>query len=214
MGRSPHTRGREQIFFLGFSAQAPKLKGGCQVWKPVRDHQLQGVLMRCSWHLGEVCSSFFLAGRFSSCGVGRVITNAAFMTHLWVISLNTHTEAGILCFSGLQVGRDLQHKCVYESERKFIIWPWRLSSTFRESTGSIVPYLQQQEMHLRRRLHNNDISQLQPTRTKNKRISEKRWSAEQNQTAGVSAWKCFNLSWKLKSFISKTQMKYFIKSQV
>lgn len=76
--------GQGTDFFSGI-LQSPQLEGGGQLWKPVRDHEIQGVLMRCSWHLGEVCSSSCLAERFSSCGVGRVISNAAFMTHLWLI---------------------------------------------------------------------------------------------------------------------------------
>lgn len=72
-------------FFFWDSTQSPQLEGGGQALKPVRDHQTQRVLMRCSWHLGKVCSSSCLAERFSSCGAGRVISNAAFMTHLWLI---------------------------------------------------------------------------------------------------------------------------------
>lgn len=47
---------------------------------------------------------------------------------------------------------------------------------------------------------------------KNKRISEESWVAEQNQTTGVLALKCFNLSWKPESSISNIQTQYFIKS--
>lgn len=120
VGGSRHAWGREQIFFC-VPTQAPQLEGGGQVWKPVRDHQLKGVLMRCSWHLGEVCGWFCLAGRFSSCGVGRVISNAAFMTHPVGYSLSYTHRGRDFCFSGLQVGQDLQHKCVSVCKKMYYL---------------------------------------------------------------------------------------------
>lgn len=136
--------------------------------------------MRCSWHLGEVCSSFCLAERFSSCGVGRVISNAAFMTHLWAIALNTHTEAGIFVSLGsklvrtsnrnVSVCKKIYHltlTCFFHFEKEH-----QFHSSLLVTTGNAS---QKKGSH-----HIKDISQLQPMQTKNKRISEESWSAEQN----------------------------------
>lgn len=49
--------------------------------------------------------------------------------------------------------------------------------------------------------------------TKTKRVLEGTWSGEQNQTAEILARKCFNLSWKLKSSISKIKWSASLKAK-
>lgn len=210
MGHSIHGAGNR--FFFQDYTQSLQLEGGGQLWKPVRDHQTQ----RYWWGVLGIRGRSAAHPALQKGSAAVVWVGSLVMPHSWLICgfflKYTHRQEFLFhwasSWSGpstkirILVCKEIYHltlTCFFHFEKEH----WFHSSLLIE-----------QGMHLRREASTTRVFPSYNPCKQRLRESWKRLGQEnKNQTAEILARKCFNLSWKLKSSISKIKWSTSLKAK-